>query len=717
MEGFSFILNGVDCSREVVTKEDSPAFAFPESTPTDDTLATEAMTGILSADRLPPVGFTVTHACMPGSLADADAVGAWISQRVRWYAPNATFYIAEKGKQALIGRVKNAYAVEHKNFGTWGWVTISGTRYGAWEDVETSALDHAGNPITDYAVTLGGSVHISGTKGEMPARLRSKLTLDAGGDTAALAFTPWRALTEYLVNPAFADSDSNGVPDGWAPNANVHGTPVYSITNGVWRVAYTGVSGDSGNYINFARQVGQAASFAPGDVAVLRALVTASGAGSTQALKLYANDSSGAVIGSPVTVSVPNTTGQIVEVRMTCPANTDSVACYFTANGIDNGDTLTLTIAYPSLTKLADWCNTLQDYAGAHITMAGSYAPVGSAQTFDVNDYRGKWLPVAKVTQTSTTAGATHIQAGSNVTGSNITATGSYLGQSVASAKLDGSEEVMLLGPLPIPGVEVPDLETGSGLGTAGEIISQKTGSTVVNDVSNPSQTFTPLRGSVVTGVILKGSGGGKVVVDAFSLDGKKCFGYSNQITVPSSAAEFTVPFVTSFTASGAQIFFRVSLVSGSVSIYQNLADVYPGGAYSLNGAPNGDLYFAILGRLPLGFGASIAISAKCSDSSKVCTLGKVSLLPWAFYESVKGTFAAGQGPMIDNLPADQKRRLVYLASATGGVGPASGYTRQTGQRGAYLPAGDSECVTAGNGSTGKLTLTYVPLYATRGGN
>lgn len=114
----------------------------------------------------------------------------------------------------------------------------------------------------------------------------------------------------------------------------------------------------------------------------------------------------------------------------------------------------------------------------------------------------------------------------------------------------------------------------------------------------------------------------------------------------------------------------------------RNTANVYANGACSAGGdlrfevterlKQNVNFYVQTFVELPLGFTASVGVQAECSESTKTASLDNVALIPideGAVVVKYTAATTAGDGIMIDNLPARRGSRNVYAASAAGGRG------------------------------------------------
>lgn len=116
--------------------------------------------------------------------------------------------------------------------------------------------------------------------------------------------------------------------------------------------------------------------------------------------------------------------------------------------------------------------------------------------------------------------------------------------------------------------------------------------------------------------------------------------------------------------------------------VHRNSTSVYAGGACSLGGdlrfevteqvKQNVDFYLLTFVELPLGFTATVGVQAECSEATKTASLDNVALIPvdeGAVVVKYTAATTAGDGIMIDNLPARRGSRNVYAASASGGRG------------------------------------------------
>jgi hypothetical protein len=339
---------------------------------------------------------------------------------------------------------------------------------------------------------------------------------------------------------------------------------------------------------------------------------------------------------------------------------------------------------------------------------------------------------LAKASQTSTTAGATKYRASSKVKGSGIEVTGAHPGRDVAASKLDGSTELVNLGVMRVPGVEVPDLQGATGYGdealdqsqttqngyfatTYGQSITLEGYGRILSRLTlkvDMTDTLAEYPGDVYLLVMYDPAGDGVLrqlghlvyshpggLLTATDID------FTGQIQLPKTCRTVYVGLQY---AVGTFVPER---------IYRKTSEGYSGGAAgSVRAVADGtfcfspvmgDLYFKAYSRVPLGFSAWVEVDAACSESGKVATLRSTTLLPGDFCELVTGTFAAGRGALIDNIPAKVARRRLYLAAAgAGNVAPASGYTRaQPGPHGLYLPPGDSEVVPIGEVQPGDRLL------------
>lgn len=202
--------------------------------------------------------------------------------------------------------------------------------------------------------------------------------------------------------------------------------------------------------------------------------------------------------------------------------------------------------------------------------------------------------------------------------------------------------------------------------------------------------------------------------------------------TIPSGAvAQRTITVDTSDYA-GQVLTIRVfspDYQTTYTTLHRNTASVYAGGAFDWGGdlrftvservKQNANLYLQTFVELPLGFTASVGVQAACSEATKTSTLDNVALIPvdeGAVVVKYTAATTAGEGIMIDNLPARRGSRNVYAASASGGRG-LSQVGRSTLYGALMLKPRSNRIViqayTPNNASpsTATVTVTYRPRY------
>jgi hypothetical protein len=232
------------------------------------------------------------------------------------------------------------------------------------------------------------------------------------------------------------------------------------------------------------------------------------------------------------------------------------------------------------------------------------------------------------------------------------------------------------------------------------------------------------LPAGVYDSIAFKCSGTGSATARLVDATDTTVLAYSDVIAV--ATGEVTFPLLVPVTLeAGAYIISYEPIADGTSLYYNASSNVYPqgcsnvvsGGSVVGNSAfMDDDLWFRVTGRLPLGFTSEVAVEMTGTGTGWLDT---AQLLPGAFCETVRGTFAAGQGVLIDNAPADPGDRHVYITAAGAGIaGPSTGFLPQThGSAGLAIPAGDSEvCLAANTDGDGLLSMWVTPLYATRGG-
>lgn len=590
----AYSVGGVDYSSEMVDLDGSPQVAFPDAPARPEALAEEAVTGVLSPDRLSDASFQVTHFIR--DLADADAVAAAIAERVRAYYPEQTILIAEEGKTTLTGRVRTAFAAAHANHGTWGYVTIAGTRYGPWEGADTAALDASGEPITEYTVTLPGVVHIRGTKGEMPARTRVKITTAQVGSLAAVGFRP-------------------GADTGLTPTQDYQGT---------------------------------------------------------------------------------------VDTRC------------LSGQGTGQG------------------------------SLGTTYQTIGTATTLDANKHRGRWLVLARLANDVATE--IRYRAASFVKGSgalNSIEQATY-GQEVRAAHANDGFEVANLGVMRVPGVEVPSYGTSAALGASSAIASQTTGATKYQITSGDgvARRAALVRGTVLSSVTAKVYAPAATTIGAYvyaadnlslciaSGDLAVADGTDGTVVIPFDTYATPAPWTGDFYVCIGYDYLYENPVASGGNFYKYTLTRGLGGGGGIALVPGNDatkdLYMVLTGRVPLSFDASVRVQGYSAvQGSGTAILDTVALVPadYCAYATYPD-WGAGFGVIFDNMPADASLRRAYIGIAsTSDAAPSALMTTKAEGYGLYLPAGDSECVVmaetpkAAAPTTGKLSITYTPLYETRGGD
>jgi len=165
--------------------------------------------------------------------------------------------------------------------------------------------------------------------------------------------------TNYLLNSSFsADSNSDGLADGWGFYNSVSGTPVASrVFSGIYgkaeRVQYTGITGDSGVHVRLDSDRTVSGSFASGENAVYSAYYSGTVSGTNIMIRIYARNDSGSYLGTAnASITLTTVPTKQTLVYSSLPAGTTSVtAGWTTADNIAPGASVDVSVAAAQVEK------------------------------------------------------------------------------------------------------------------------------------------------------------------------------------------------------------------------------------------------------------------------------------------------------------------------------------------------------------------------------
>ena len=122
------------------------------------------------------------------------------------------------------------------------------------------------------------------------------------------------------------------------------------------------------------------------------------------------------------------------------------------------------------------------------------------------------------------------------------------------------------------------------------------------------------------------------------------------------------------------------------------------------------DLYFKVMGAIPLGFDSSVTVQANCTESSKTATLTNLTLLPADTFCAVyEREFLANQGVLIEATDPIAPPAAYLTASTAGTAGPAVAPVVYHGTP--RLPVGVNRVVTACDGDV-TISGEWMPCYS-----
>lgn len=330
------------------------------------------------------------------------------------------------------------------------------------------------------------------------------------------------------------------------------------------------------------------------------------------------------------------------------------------------------------------------EYAGA--TMDADGTQVGTPETLDTNAMRGWYYACARVIQPDTPADTTY-WARSTVTGSGMSGTQSAESDAVAASVANAWEHVRL-GPVPVPGGAVPGIETGTGYSAESAEVTQNAGTSLwdqslvgsVDELQSFGRTFV-WSGALLTRIAPKLKNTGTAAMDVTLA----IYETVDDLFIGSQIASKTVSVAAGFNGT-VSFTFDIALSSGTYAYavsgdwtklqhYYNADSAEHGivayGTWYDQEGPHtewnydilGNPYFAVYGKSPLGFTATVAIIAANSGGG-TGGIDVVALVPADEFAALFDTpHGAAEGLMLDAMDPDEV--TAYGTNTSGGIEPA----------------------------------------------
>lgn len=152
--------------------------------------------------------------------------------------------------------------------------------------------------------------------------------------------------TNYFTNPLMVDSNANGQPDSYVFAGGPAGTPVCTCANGVARIQYTGVAGDtSASLIYYIDNV----PIIAGEAATIQAVAFGSVVGCTASLQVLT--SPGWVVAAQTGAISLTSTPTKFSATGTCAVGAAYSRAYLRVDFISEGGTIDISWSQPMLEK------------------------------------------------------------------------------------------------------------------------------------------------------------------------------------------------------------------------------------------------------------------------------------------------------------------------------------------------------------------------------